>query len=285
MQSAARVSRYAWARQASPQYRRRAAAFLRSRAPHDAQNRTRAIPPGSPADPIADPPAGHPQLLPWLSRGSRGRRSAPRAARSSRSARAHPGDVHHRAVHGARRGGRGVGLAGMVTEAGPRIGHPKCTRQLYDAREKAVQQIASPCAGTAVPDGDGCCQSYADSGQLGAEGLGYLGPGRQAVLSVFGGEGPHMPGSRGEDPVDGPVAVFPPTSGRAAAMPRLLDLDGRGELTAAHVRLVARALGKSERTVWRWLAAAREDHRLARMESSHFTVTAESPAAAGAVGR
>ncbi|MDX3098825.1 hypothetical protein PV417_30660 [Streptomyces sp. ME19-03-3] len=58
-------------------------------------------------------------------------------------------------------------------------------------------------------------------------------------------------------------------------MPRLLDLDGQGELTAAHVRLVAQALGKSERTVWRWLAAAREDHRLARVESSHFTVTAE----------
>ncbi|MFE4873908.1 Mu transposase C-terminal domain-containing protein [Streptomyces sp. NPDC056682] len=58
-------------------------------------------------------------------------------------------------------------------------------------------------------------------------------------------------------------------------MPRLLDLDGRGELTAAHVRLVAQALGKSERTVWRWLAAARRDGRLARMETSHFTVTAD----------
>ena len=58
-------------------------------------------------------------------------------------------------------------------------------------------------------------------------------------------------------------------------MPRLLDLDGRGELTSAHVRPVAQALGKSERTVWRWLAAAREDHRLARVESSHFTVTTE----------
>lgn len=69
--------------------------------------------------------------------------------------------------------------------------------------------------------------------------------------------------------------MFESRSGRAAAMPRLLDLDGQGELTAAHVRLVAQALGKSERTVWRWLAAAREDHRLARVESSHFTVTAE----------
>ncbi|NUP42677.1 MAG: transposase family protein [Streptomyces sp.] len=71
------------------------------------------------------------------------------------------------------------------------------------------------------------------------------------------------------------MAVFPPASGRAAAMPRLLDLDKRGELTTAHVRLVAQALGKSERTVWRWLAAAREDHRLARVESSHFTVATE----------
>jgi putative transposase len=72
-----------------------------------------------------------------------------------------------------------------------------------------------------------------------------------------------------------PAAVFESRSGRAAAMPRLLDLDSRGELRAAHVRLVGQALGKSERTVWRWLAAAREDHRLARVESSHFTVTTE----------
>ncbi|MER5571770.1 hypothetical protein ABT083_37240 [Streptomyces goshikiensis] len=47
-------------------------------------------------------------------------------------------------------------------------------------------------------------------------------------------------------------------------MPRLLDLDERGELTSAHVGLVAKALGKSERTVWRWLAAAKEDRRLPR---------------------
>ncbi|MFE5113664.1 transposase family protein [Streptomyces sp. NPDC056663] len=73
----------------------------------------------------------------------------------------------------------------------------------------------------------------------------------------------------------GPSAVFPPQTGRAAAMPRLLDLDERGELTAAHVRLVAQALGKSERTVWRWLAAALQDQRFARVEASHFTITAE----------
>ncbi|MET7549750.1 hypothetical protein ABZS95_38300 [Streptomyces sp. NPDC005479] len=58
-----------------------------------------------------------------------------------------------------------------------------------------------------------------------------------------------MSGSHGEDPGDAPMAVFPLASGRAAAMPRLLDLDKRGELTAAHVHLVAKALGKSERTV------------------------------------
>lgn len=50
-----------------------------------------------------------------------------------------------------------------------------------------------------------------------------------------------MPRSRGEDAVNGPMAVFPSASGRAAAMPRLLELDGRGELTATHVRLVAQA--------------------------------------------
>jgi putative transposase len=58
-------------------------------------------------------------------------------------------------------------------------------------------------------------------------------------------------------------------------MLRLLDLDGRGELSAAHVRLVAVALGKSERTVWRWLAAARRDRRFARVETPRFTVTTE----------
>ncbi|MFJ2568200.1 hypothetical protein ACIO02_35655 [Streptomyces sp. NPDC087568] len=84
-----------------------------------------------------------------------------------------------------------------------------------------------------------------------------------------------MQGRRDGDRESGPVAVFPPASGRAAAMPRLLDLDSRGELSAAHVRLMAKALGKSERTVWRWLAAARKDHRLARVEAPHFTVTTE----------
>ncbi|WP_371681423.1 Mu transposase C-terminal domain-containing protein [Streptomyces sp. NBC_01276] len=58
-------------------------------------------------------------------------------------------------------------------------------------------------------------------------------------------------------------------------MPRLLELDGRGELTAAHVRLVAVALGRSERTVWRWLAAARREGQTGARVSARFTVTAE----------
>jgi putative transposase len=34
-------------------------------------------------------------------------------------------------------------------------------------------------------------------------------------------------------------------------------LDQRGELTSDHVRLIAAAVGKSERTVWRWVTRAR----------------------------
>ncbi|MFD0380683.1 hypothetical protein [Streptomyces sp. NPDC127112] len=56
------------------------------------------------------------------------------------------------------------------------------------------------------------------------------------------------------------AATGPPVSLRACFE---LDLDEREELTFAHLRLVAQALGKSERTVWRWPAAAREDRRSA----------------------
>ncbi|MFE1442927.1 Mu transposase C-terminal domain-containing protein [Streptomyces sp. NPDC058739] len=45
-------------------------------------------------------------------------------------------------------------------------------------------------------------------------------------------------------------------------MVRLLVLDGRGELTTAHVRAVARGAGVSVRTVWNWLAVARAEGRL-----------------------
>ncbi|MEV6319259.1 Mu transposase C-terminal domain-containing protein [Streptomyces sp. NPDC051776] len=50
--------------------------------------------------------------------------------------------------------------------------------------------------------------------------------------------------------------------GRRQAMSRLLALDGRGELTTAHVRLVAASAGVSLRTVWRWV----EDGRQGRLE-------------------
>ena len=57
---------------------------------------------------------------------------------------------------------------------------------------------------SAVPDGDSCCQPYADTGQLAAEGLGYLESGRpDALSSARRGEGRRMLGS-GEDPVSGP---------------------------------------------------------------------------------
>ena len=62
---------------------------------------------------------------------------------------------------------------------------------------------------------------------------------------------------------------------RTAAVQRLLDLDARSELTSAHVRLVAEALGKSERTVWRWLSAARAEGRYGRIRAARFTVTPE----------
>ncbi|MEV6175401.1 transposase, partial [Streptomyces sp. NPDC051954] len=61
---------------------------------------------------------------------------------------------------------------------------------------------------------------------------------------------------------------------RAAAVERLLGLEARGELTSAHVRLVAQALGRSERTVWRWLAGGRARH-LKHVPGSRITVTAQ----------
>lgn len=54
-------------------------------------------------------------------------------------------------------------------------------------------------------------------------------------------------------------AVLPGGVGREAAVTRLLVLDGRGELSTAHVRLMASALGVSERTVWNWVSVARRE--------------------------
>jgi putative transposase len=44
---------------------------------------------------------------------------------------------------------------------------------------------------------------------------------------------------------------------REAATRRLAFLDQRGELNSEHVLLIAAAVGKSERTVWRWVTRAR----------------------------
>lgn len=49
---------------------------------------------------------------------------------------------------------------------------------------------------------------------------------------------------------------------RSAVVNRLLALDWRGELTSRHVELMASVAGVSERTLWRWLRAARETGNL-----------------------
>ncbi|MGW2975216.1 Mu transposase C-terminal domain-containing protein [Streptomyces mirabilis] len=58
-------------------------------------------------------------------------------------------------------------------------------------------------------------------------------------------------------------------------MPRLVMLDQRGELTTAHVRLVAHALGRSERAVWRWIAEARATGQLAPTSRERYAITPE----------
>jgi hypothetical protein len=128
-------------------------------------------------------------------------------------------------------------------------------------------------AGAGVADDDVRCHPYADIRQPGAA--------RREGFQSVDGAPCGVPGQlRGgaavtDDGGGGAEAVFSPVLGRAAAVPRLLETDRRGELTSAHVRLVAISLGRSERTVWRWLAAAREDGRTARREGARFTVAAE----------
>ncbi|MFI0777292.1 Mu transposase C-terminal domain-containing protein [Streptomyces sp. NPDC021212] len=58
-------------------------------------------------------------------------------------------------------------------------------------------------------------------------------------------------------------------------MPRLVALDQHGELTTAHVRLVSKALGRSERTVWRWIAEVRATGHVDAAPRGRFTVTPE----------
>ncbi|MGW3660844.1 Mu transposase C-terminal domain-containing protein [Streptomyces sp. NPDC005151] len=59
--------------------------------------------------------------------------------------------------------------------------------------------------------------------------------------------------------------------GRDQALTRLLALDGRGDLTTVHVRLVAVSVGVSVRTVWRWLDAARQG-RLEPVQRPRFRI-------------
>lgn len=70
------------------------------------------------------------------------------------------------------------------------------------------------------------------------------------------------------------------TALRGPAVRRLLALRAGRELSAGHVRVAADALAVSERTVWRWLAAAESDEAAgaspgARPRGRGFTVTPE----------
>lgn len=60
---------------------------------------------------------------------------------------------------------------------------------------------------------------------------------------------------------------------RPVAVRRLLALESRGELTPAHRRMVAQTLGTSERTVRRWLTAARAEDRFGPAVRERFVVT------------
>ncbi|WP_457467440.1 Mu transposase C-terminal domain-containing protein [Streptomyces sp. TE4109] len=62
---------------------------------------------------------------------------------------------------------------------------------------------------------------------------------------------------------------------RPAAVARLLRLRGAGELTTAHVRLVAESVDVSVRQVWRWLAQAEETGSAEKPERRRFRITEE----------
>lgn len=72
-----------------------------------------------------------------------------------------------------------------------------------------------------------------------------------------------------------PDGMMPRAVGRETAMGRLMALDGRGELTTAHVRAVAQGLGVSLRTVWNWLAVARAEGRLTSVTRPRVLVTGD----------
>ncbi|MEU8319665.1 hypothetical protein AB0C33_14945 [Nonomuraea sp. NPDC048881] len=60
---------------------------------------------------------------------------------------------------------------------------------------------------------------------------------------------------------------------RGPATRRLLALDERQELTTAHVRLLSTCMGISERTLWRWVRAGREEGRTERKPHPRFVLT------------
>ncbi|WP_228386197.1 hypothetical protein [Streptomyces katsurahamanus] len=60
---------------------------------------------------------------------------------------------------------------------------------------------------------------------------------------------------------------------RPVAVARLLERRAAGELSTAHVRLVARSLDVSVRTVWRWLARAQETGSAVPVRRARFEVT------------
>ncbi|MFH8224741.1 Mu transposase C-terminal domain-containing protein [Streptomyces sp. NPDC018057] len=62
---------------------------------------------------------------------------------------------------------------------------------------------------------------------------------------------------------------------RPAAVRELLRLRGAGELTTAHVRLVADAVGVHKRTVWAWLKQAEHTGSVEKPQRRRFTVTDE----------
>nr|WP_308061619.1 helix-turn-helix domain-containing protein [Streptomyces sp. LBUM 1481] len=88
-------------------------------------------------------------------------------------------------------------------------------------------------------------------------------------------------GGRRRRPCSGGLPAASRTALRGPTVRRLLTLRAGKELTAGHVRVAADALGMSERTVWRWLAAAENDEAAAAdpgarsRADTRFTITPE----------
>lgn len=81
------------------------------------------------------------------------------------------------------------------------------------------------------------------------------------------------PGAEPEGVVALSGEELPAAFTRGRAVERLRVLDARGELTSGHVRLISSALRVSERTVWRWLQAARTGGLAGSVPRDRFTVT------------